>query len=75
MYARNWQETTNDVDGESCQVLGADAEEEYPQRVKGPDTELVAGRYAAYFKVLYGSVAERIPSDDYYTLEIEPSYE
>lgn len=75
MYARNWQETTNDIDGEACQVLGADAEEEYPQRVKGPNTELPAGRYNAYFKVMYGSTEERIPSDDYLTLEIERSYE
>lgn len=75
LYVRNWRESTNDIDGEACEIQGADVEEEYPQRVKGPNVELEIGQYSAYFKVLYGSVAKRVPSKGYFTVEVESSLE
>lgn len=77
-YVRAEGAVDNTIDGVACEMIPADPtlDEDYPQRVKGPDVVLeIPGRYLMYFKALYPPFEKRVPSRGMLNITIEASFE
>lgn len=72
IYMRPVGSTTNELDGVACSI-------ELPKtegRITGPAEPLdTAARYQAYFKVVFGSVAKRVPSNDFVQIRVRENFE
>jgi hypothetical protein len=72
VYLRAYGATTNELNGVSCAIQTPKTE----GRILGPAEVLdTTGIYMAYFKVLYGDVSKRVPSEGLLYINVEDNFE
>ena len=60
----------------AMEVLPAQADETYPQRIRGTNTPLAtAGTFFCYVKATYPTKTKRVPSDRFFSIEVEETGE
>ena len=77
IYLRKSDGTANKYEG-AMEAIPAQGTEEYSQRVRGPNVTTAldeVGTYFCYFKVQYPTKAKRVPSDDFFVIEVKENWE
>lgn len=77
IYMREVGAATNKFSG-LCEIEAAREGESYPSRVRGPNSSAALdepGTYSCYLKATYPTKTKRMPSNGFFSVEVEPNFE